>query len=171
MNIVHDTILQLREIQATGHVADKAAERILYNGKALIEKLFNGEVVTTDVRAESETAGAAAAAEGKEYYGCSGASGAFAEQSAQLSHELTFGMLNGMEGVAIERCPQCGASCIVAIRDKKTGRYSCINKSCTGYNKSMVDAANGIKGTKAQQSFTDAVGDLLADLFSTKKDN
>jgi hypothetical protein len=167
-DIVANVLRQMSEITITGHAADELANNILYNSKALLHKRLKGEPIGDDIKTETEAAGAAAAAEGTVFYGCSGASSALVSQAAQLAHEVSFSLMNGLEGVTVSQCPMCGKECFTAIRDKKTGKYYCTNKNCTGYSAEKIQAAYGAKA-KTAKSFTESFADALIDLFSTKK--
>lgn len=173
MEVVHDTIAQLRDLKGQDAAADLAASKILYNNKALIEKLFNGGSINGDIRSESAQAGSQAALEGRQYFGCSGANSAVTlniSKSVEATGEITIPLKNGMVGVYVSKCPMpgCGKECFVAVRNKE-GKYSCQSKKCAGYDEKMIDAAYGIGSSGRHVSFTDALAEVLIDLFSSKK--
>ncbi len=173
MAVVHDTIAQLCELDGRDVATDLAASRILYNSKALIEKLLNGGSISEDIRSESAQAGSEAALEGRQYFGCSGANSAVAlniSKSREVAGEITIPLKNGMIGVYVSKCPMpgCGKECFVAVRNKE-GKYSCQSKKCAGYDEKMIDAAYGIGSSGSRVSFTDALAEVLIDLFSSNK--
>jgi hypothetical protein len=179
--IINDTITDLKALHSyESATAELQAEKILYKSKALLEDLYNEYLqngtmpnLKTSVSDARMSAGIVAQSEGKTFYGCSGESGnetvvgsgftrANALNSLSISLVSHKKAHNGLEIHACVTCPLCGVT-VDAVYDPKAKTYSCVKKSCKGYNENMVDRANNRTNRSAQK--TKDFGDLLVEFI------
>jgi hypothetical protein len=152
--IIDDTIRELSEIMSSGAQADKRAQRIFYNSKALLAAAHRThlsgqsmDISANDVRVLRSSEGSSAAQAGVSFGGCSGDNSVTSQsQDSALSAESTFSMgmksgvvRNGVEAVDCINCPGCSAVG-VAYRDPSSKKWlSCNNGGCGNYNEQVVD--------------------------------
>jgi len=173
--IIEATIAELRSIDVTNPgLADHLTEQVLYKSNALLDDLhtkhMQGVIVSFEsgsVNSARSEAGAAAAAAGKTYSGCSGitqsaaVTGEAIDAGTSFTVSLARKVSNGLEVRSCTKCPVCG-HIVDAVYDPKNKLWSCERMNCDGYNESMVDRAHGrVSNKHTQKDF----GDLLVEFF------
>ncbi len=156
MPIVQDTIAELGEIGFVSSQADAQVQRIMYNSKAAINRMFEGKQYNTkDMRSIRLSEGTASVQKGESFYGCSGVNEAMGVQANQLSHANSLSMNGIMRCVT---CPFC-KKIVDARRDYKGG-IQCLSNKCGAKINSQgkrIDVSNKIKTKEKPNQIIEAL--------------